>query len=169
MNRLERKLEDNARRRKFGELLACFKGDLHDALANAECLSSERIASLIEHWHWSGDRRCADEPNERPPGWQYTDYDNTDALFRHACLTRMPATDACLWLSNEAPVLLVNGDLWNSFCFDLLGYAKLCPNMQLAMVSSDNARGILLTEYVGRLPKPRRTNMHEVIYEMVTW
>jgi hypothetical protein len=169
MDRLQQKLADNAMRRRRDEILSQFSGELQSLLANADCIMSDRIGPLVEGWYWAAPDIGRDDRRGKPAGWEHQECDNLSALGRMAGLVRMPAVGGYLWLGKEAPIMAVNCGVWNSYAWHLMNYVGQCADASLALVAEDRSAGLLISEYVGSLPKPMRTNNNEIVYELVTW
>lgn len=169
INRLQQKLADNGLMRKRDEILSGFKGELQSRLTDADCILSDRIGDLVQSWHWPSPVIGEVEAAGRPAQWQHSDCDNLAGLRRMAGFVRMPTIDGHLWLAAEAPVMAVNCDIWNDYAWHFMNYVAQCSNACLALVAENRSTGLLISEYVGSLPKERRTNRAEIVYEMVTW
>jgi hypothetical protein len=169
MSRLQQKLVDNALLRKREEILGGFSGELHAELTNAKCILSTELSELIKRWHWAGPVPGEVDRTGKPAEWRYQDADNLAGLGRLAGVVRLPDKEGYLWLSREAPVMAVHCNVWNRHSWHLMNYVGQCPDALLAFVTQDNSAGLLISEYVGSLPPDRRTNKHEIVYELVTW
>ncbi len=166
---IEQKLADNALRRKREALLSRIGAPVQKILTTADYLLAADIAQVAERWFWPSSVSPDDTNLERPASWVLADFDNLAGLARAAGLVKMPAIDGYLWLDRDSPIFMVDCDIWNTSGWHIMDAVCKGDSAHLAIVASDNSRGILISEYVGYLPKERQTNRAEIVYDLVTW
>lgn len=169
MTSLEQKLRDNQLRRSHQDIMGQLPSRLASALAKAEFVDAAEAETIITTWHSQVAPYLHGSAAYNAEGSGVQQFDNRAALCRAAGLLTLASASGYLRLSATAPLLKIDCDVWNRERYSLLSYVQSMPDVSLAIADVHNEHGILMSEHVGCLPKAKRTNNQEIVYELHHW
>ena len=168
--RIQIALIANAQRRAAEQLRNVAETDLANALSKAPTVYAQEAEDWANAIPWPQANLGSHRPSNLPThNAKYHDTDNWN-LARVTLLYTSMETDCpgFVFFGHDLPV-------WRISC---CRYAELRASIvalidtrfrQFAWISEDFDHGVLLSDYIGYVPKNRRTNLDETVYEVLTW
>jgi hypothetical protein len=169
MTPLQQKLRDNKLRQTHQDILSQLPSLLASILTTSAFVSGADAQSIITTWHSQVAPYLPGSAEHTNDGSGVQQFDNRAGLCRAAGLLTLASGSGYLWLGATAPLLKIDCDLWNRERYSLLSYVQSMPDVSLAIADVNSEHGILMSEHVGCLPKAKRTNNQEIVYELHHW